>query len=231
MVYLPNGGSLRGSALRVGWKAATSSLKHQIAAALNSDMGVMTSLIPAPDCGRSQTNCGNKAGSELGDEHLKQLDKYVALLGVRARRNLDDAQALLGETRFNEIGCGGCHRATFITSAFAPFAELRQQTIHPYTDMLLHDMGPGLADNLGEGDASGAEWRTTPLWGVGLSKIVAEGVGTEFTAGHGFLHDGRARTLQEAILWHGGEAINAKQKFERLSANDQTALIKFLESL
>jgi CxxC motif-containing protein (DUF1111 family) len=221
---------------RFGWKAASSSLRHQIAGALNNDMGVMTSVMPKPDCGAMQQGCGNDQGAELGDRDLEDLVKYVHLLGVRARRNLDDAEALRGEAVFGQLGCASCHVAEMKTSKFHPLAELRDQTIHPYTDLLLHDMGPGLADNLGEGQASGAEWRTTPLWGLGLSACVVGGVTGPSqkqvcTPHYSYLHDGRARTIAEAILWHDGEGRKAKDAYVALPAADKTALIAFLESL
>jgi CxxC motif-containing protein (DUF1111 family)/predicted lipoprotein with Yx(FWY)xxD motif len=226
---------------RFGWKAATSSVKHQVSAALNTDMGVMTSLITSPDCGSAQLardECGN-AQQELSDEHLNNLAKYIALLGVRAQRGLDDPQVQLGQALFSNIGCADCHTPTFQTSLYHPFSELRDQTIHPYTDMLLHDMGEGLADNLGEGNATGVEWRTTPLWGIGLSACVTGGVinpiggqGNEIcTPVHSYLHDGRARSIDEAILWHGGESSSSKTKYEALSDSEEEALLAFLKSL
>jgi CxxC motif-containing protein (DUF1111 family)/predicted lipoprotein with Yx(FWY)xxD motif len=156
---------------RFGYKAATFSVKHQVASAFNTDMGVMTSMIPNPDCGSQQASCGN-SGSEIADEHVNNLVKYVSLLGVGARRDYGNQT---GETIFEDIGCAGCHRPSMVTSNSHPLAELRGQTIYPYTDLLLHDMGEGLADNLAEGDASGAEWRTAPLWGLGLAKNVMLG--------------------------------------------------------
>ncbi|TQV65970.1 carbohydrate-binding protein [Exilibacterium tricleocarpae] len=228
---------------RFGYKAAASSVKHQIAAAFNTDMGVMTSVLPNPDCGANQTDCGS-AGTELGDEHLDNLVKYVSLLGVRPQRDYNDPQVIQGKSIFRNIGCVGCHTETHQTSAFHPLAELRNQTIHPYTDLLLHDMGPGLADNLGEGEASGAEWRTAPLWGLGLAACVTGGVagnrgwdafgldGREYcTPHHSYLHDGRARSIDEAIRWHGGEGEASKQAYEQLSAGDRAALLAFLNSL
>jgi CxxC motif-containing protein (DUF1111 family) len=221
---------------RFGWKAGKTSLTHQIAGALNTDMGVMTSVLPTPDCGPMQQGCGNEKGPELSDDHLKDLVKYIALLGVRARRNLDDANALSGEAAFGKLGCTTCHVPEMKTGSFHPFAELRDQIIHPYTDLLLHDMGPGLADNLGEGEATGSEWRTTPLWGLGLSACVTGGVEGSFqkqvcTPHHDYLHDGRARTIEEAILWHGGEARVSKDDYVALPDADKSALLAFLESL
>ncbi len=202
---------------RFGHKAGQARVRHQVASALNTDMGVTTAVFPKLD---GETNGGP---AELGDTDLDRMTRYVALLGVGARRNLADAQALQGEQLFASASCVKCHTPTLTTSAHHPMTELRSQTIHPYTDLLLHDMGPGLADNMGEGAASGSEWRTAPLWNIGLTAGVS--------GGEGYLHDGRARTLEEAILWHGGEAEASKEAFRNLSAADRAALIKFLKSL
>ncbi|MDN4502573.1 di-heme oxidoredictase family protein [Alteromonadaceae bacterium BrNp21-10] len=223
---------------RFGWKASTSSIKHQVAAAFNTDMGVMSSMLPDPDCGSAQSLCG-ESGAEVSDKHLDELSKYISLLGVRAQRDLDDVQVQQGQALFANIGCTGCHTDTLQTSEFHPLAELRNQTIHPYTDLLLHDMGEGLADNLADGQASGAEWRTTPLWGIGLSACVTGGVvnpiggqGNEVcTPEHSYLHDGRARTIDEAILWHGGESQASRVAYESLNESDKSAVLAFLNSL
>ena len=223
---------------RFGYKAATSSVKHQVASAFNNDMGVMTSLLPNPDCGFGQSGCGG-SGSELADSHLNNLVKYISLLGVRPQRDLNNAAVQRGQTLFSDIGCAGCHKPTLQTSQHHPLAELRDQIIHPYTDLLLHDMGPGLADNLGEGQASGSEWRTAPLWGLGLSACVTGGVinpiggqGNEVcTPVHSYLHDGRARSIEEAILWHGGEGEAAKNAYQTLSGGQKTDVLSFLRSL
>ena len=201
-------------------------------------MGVMTSMLPNPDCGSQQSDCGN-TGVELSDQELDKLVKYLSLLGVGARRDYDN---VTGENIFEDAGCASCHRPTLTTSAYHPLAELRDQTIHPYTDMLLHDMGAGLADNLAEGSASGAEWRTAALWGLGHAESVMLGDGKAndavSLAGRndddtrvGYLHDGRARTIEEAILWHAGEGESSKQAYESLSTNDKAALMAFLKSL
>jgi hypothetical protein len=221
---------------RFGWKAGATSLKHQIAGALRNDMGVMTSVFPKGDCGPMQQGCGNDKGPELTDKELDDLVKYNHLLGVRARRNLDGADQVRGETVFSQIGCASCHTPTLQTTKFHPLAELRDQTIHPYTDMLLHDMGPGLADNLSEAQATGAEWRTTPLWGIGLSACVTGGVTGPFQHAvcaphHDYLHDGRARSIDEAIRWHGGEGQKSNDAYVALPAADKAAVVKFLESL
>ncbi len=142
---------------------------------------------------------------------------------VPPRRDFRDPQVQKGEALFKSARCDTCHAPTLKTSAYHPMTELRNQTIHPYTDMLLHDMGPGLADNMGDGSASGSEWRTRPLWGTGLVPGTLDG--------EVYLHDGRARSLSEAILWHGGEATGEKETFRNMSAGDRTALVKFLKSL
>ncbi len=223
---------------RFGYKASTASLLHQVAAAFNTDIGVTSSVMPTPDCGSEQSGCG-ESGAEIDDENLNKLVKYIALLGVPARRDYDDVE---GENLFTEIGCADCHRPSYTTSAFHPMAELRSQTIYPYTDMLLHDMGEGLADNLADGNASGAEWRTAPLWGLGHAADVMvrdekanDSVSLAQSADDinrvGYLHDGRARTIEEAILWHGGEGQAAKLAYQALEDAQQQALLKFLESL
>jgi CxxC motif-containing protein (DUF1111 family) len=208
---------------RFGWKAVTSSVRNQIALASNMEMGVTTSIFPKLDCGSGQTDC--QTGTELSNIDLDNMTRYIATLGVPARRSMDDATALRGEVVFGEAGCSGCHKDTLKTSSYTPFAELRNQTIHPYTDLLLHDMGPGLADNMGEGEATGAQWRTAPLWGIGFTAEVAGG-GRE-----AYMHDGRAKTLSDAIMWHDGEAANARKAFSARTQADKDALIKFLQSL
>ncbi len=223
---------------RFGFKAATFSVKHQSASALNTDIGVMTNMLPSPDCGSQQTECG-EVGGELSDENLNKLVKYVSLLGVGARRDYNNEE---GETLFTDAGCASCHRPTMTTSEFHPLEELRGQTIHPYTDMLLHDMGEGLADNLAQGSASGAEWRTAALWGLGHAENVmlgdSKGNDTISLSRNvndvnriAYLHDGRARTIEEAVLWHGGEALASKTVYENMSQTDKDALLAFLRSL
>lgn len=223
---------------RFGYKAATFSLAHQVASALNTDIGVMTRLLPKPDCGSQQSQCG-ATGQELSDTDFEKLVKYNSLLGVPARR---DYANTVGENSFNNIGCAGCHRATMTTSAYHPLAELRSQTIRAYTDLLLHDMGEGLADKHSEGTASGAEWRTAPLWGLGhaASVMLADAKANDTISLRrdakdinriGYLHDGRARNIEEAILWHGGEALASRRAYEALSPQSKTELLNFLNSL
>jgi CxxC motif-containing protein (DUF1111 family) len=206
---------------RFGWKAGQARLEHQIAAALNNDMGVVTSVYPNLDRGSEQPATDKAA--RLDDSSLDLMVRYVATLGVPPCRDLDDAEASKGEALFARAGCVKCHTPTMKTSAFHPLAELRGQTIRPYTDLLLHDMGPGLADNMAEGNAAPSEWRTPPLWGLGLTRAVS--------GGESYLHDGRARTLSEAILWHGGEAQPSREAFRTMPATDRAALLKFLQSL
>jgi CxxC motif-containing protein (DUF1111 family) len=202
---------------RFGYKAGKARISHQIAGALNTDMGVTTSIFPVLD---GATNSGPV---ELSDDDLTNWNRYIACLGVNARRNLTDPQSLQGEQLFTSANCVQCHTPTLQTGPYHPFAELRNQLIHPYTDLLLHDMGPGLSDNMGEANATGSQWRTSPLWSIGLTPGVS--------GGEAYLHDGRARTLQEAILWHDGEAAASKEAFRTMSASDRAALIAFLKSL
>jgi CxxC motif-containing protein (DUF1111 family) len=148
---------------------------------------------------------------------------YSRNLGVPARRNSDDPHVLRGKKVFYDVGCTSCHVPKFVTHRLANREEHSFQLIWPYSDLLLHDMGEGLADNRPEGRATGREWRTAPLWGIGLTQQVSPRAT--------FLHDGRARTLLEAILWHGGEAVAARDKVVALPPADRAALISFLESL
>ncbi len=227
---------------RFGWKAATSSIRHQAASALNTDLGVKTSVLPDLDCGSAQSNC-NSGGDMFSDELLDELVTYLTALGVRPQRGwetgVEDEAIVRGKSNFEDIGCSDCHTPTLETSAFHPFAEVRDQTIHPYSDLLLHDMGDGLADNLSEGNATGSEWRTTPLWGLGQSACVTGGV-TNPTGQEGgeicaprqtYLHDGRARSIDEAIRWHGGEGSAAQDQYQALSNGQKQDLLSFLESL
>ena len=150
-------------------------------------MGITTSVYPNLD---GETNSGPP---EISSAELDLMTRYVELLGVAAKRDLTNAQAIQGEQLFTSANCVKCHVTTLTTSPYHPMTELRNQTIHPYTDLLLHDMGPGLADNLGDDAATGSEWRTPPLWSIGLTAGVS--------GGEAYLHDGRARSLEEAILF------------------------------
>ena len=213
---------------RFGHKAGTATVREQSAAAFSGDMGLSTSLFPDPwgECTEAEGECrAAPAGGqpEVEDASLDLVTFYARNLGVPARRGADDAKVLRGKAVFHEIGCQSCHQPAFVTHRLEDQPEQSFQLIWPYTDLLLHDMGEGLADHRPEGRASGTEWRTAPLWGIGLTEQVA-GVGS-------FLHDGRARTLLEAILWHGGESQPHRDAVVVLPPEDRAALLRFLESL
>ncbi len=210
---------------RFGWKANQPSLRQQIAGALHGDLGVTSSLYPQQNCSPRQTACRavpHGPQPELGAAQLDDLHSYLSLLAPPTQRNPDDPQVRLGQTLFAASRCTACHRPQLETGA-SPFAPLARRRIAPYSDLLLHDMGPGLADARPDFRASGSQWRTPPLWGIGLSDEIGED--------SGYLHDGRARTLQEAVLWHGGEARLARQRYTALPQSDREALLAFLRSL
>lgn len=211
---------------RFGWKAGQPNLNQQNADAFANDMGLTTSLIPHDTCTAVQSDClaaPHGGQPEVSDNILSLVLFYSRNLGVPARRNVDAPEVLKGKGLFHQAGCQKCHTPSFTTATDAAEPELANQLIHPYTDLLLHDMGGGLADGRDEFLANGREWRTAPLWGIGL---------TEKVSGHTqFLHDGRARNLLEAILWHGGEAESAKQQVLQFDKNERAALLAFLNSL
>jgi CxxC motif-containing protein (DUF1111 family) len=207
---------------RFGWKANTPNLTQQAAGAYNGDMGVTSDLFTAEPCEGQHPGCARHA-PEIDAQTVADVALYTQTLAVPARRDLDDPVTQRGEHVFYAAGCAGCHTPTLRTGTLRGVPEVSNQVIHPYTDLLVHDMGPGLADGRRDFQASGSEWRTPPLWGVGLVETVN---------GHtNFLHDGRARTLLEAVLWHGGEAKAARDKVKRLARRDRDALIAFLGSL
>lgn len=210
---------------RFGWKANTAFLITQVATAYQQDMGITSYVQPVESAfGQPQMNVvPPNSQLEIPDTILNANVFYVKTLAVPARRNINDPDVQRGEYFFNQINCSGCHRPTVQTGVDLTMPQLSNQRIHPYTDLLLHDMGPGLADNRPDYLASGSDWRTSPLWGIGLLEK-ANGVPY-------FLHDGRARTLEEAILWHGGEAQKARDQFIQLSKDDRNRLIKFIQSL
>jgi CxxC motif-containing protein (DUF1111 family) len=211
---------------RFGWKAGQPSLNQQNAHAFAGDLGLTTSLLPNDDCTQNQPQCHrmpNGGEPEISDNILASVLFYTRNVGVPARRQIDAPQVLAGKTLFHEAGCASCHVPSFRTRQDAAQPELANQQIWPYTDLLLHDMGEELADGRSEFQASGREWRTAPLWGIGLTQTI--GGRTDF------LHDGRARTLLEAILWHGGEAETAKQIVMTFDAEQRAALLAFLNSL
>ncbi|MGA8206200.1 MAG: di-heme oxidoredictase family protein [Woeseiaceae bacterium] len=208
---------------RFGWKAGTDSVLMQAAAAYSQDMGVTSSLFPVESSHAQTQDDGLLDDAELDDDTLQAVAFYVQTLAVPARRDVDDSQVVRGETLFADAGCSGCHIPQLETGDFDDVPEVAHQTIFPYTDLLLHDMGDGLADGREEFLASGSEWRTPPLWGIGLTATVN---------GHtDLLHDGRARNLIEAILWHGGEAQASRDFVLNLSHDDRDALLAFLNSL
>ncbi|MBL27571.1 MAG: thiol oxidoreductase [Rhodospirillaceae bacterium] len=210
---------------RLGWKSNQPTVRQQIAGAFLGDMGLTTSLFGTQNCGETQTECQsapNGGEPEVDDTRMDALELYIQTLAVPARRDLDDPVAQHGEQLFTDIGCGACHTPTLKTGEHQ-VAALSDQTIHPYSDLLVHNMGEELGDGRPDFEAQGDEWRTAPLWGIGLVPTVN---------GHRyFLHDGRARGFAEAILWHGGEAEKSREAFRTLSAEDRDALVRFLETL
>ena len=206
---------------RFGWKAAQASLAAQSATALLQDLGVTSPLAAAPV--GPGGGARDRMEPHIGDSELNALVRYLRSLAVPARRDWTGKAVLEGEALFAAIGCGSCHRRQLTTSDRAAWPELSRQTIHPYTDLLVHDLGSQLADDVGEGVASGSEWRTAPLWGLGLLSTVSGPAG--------LLHDGRARSPEEAILWHGGEAESSRTRFAALPREKREALLEFLRSL
>ncbi|EJM66656.1 putative thiol oxidoreductase [Pseudomonas sp. GM50] len=215
---------------RFGWKAGQPNLNQQNVHAFSGDMGLTTSLRPVDDCTDAQTACkqapngnGPEGEPEVSDNILRLVLFYSRNLAVPARRDVGAPQVLAGKNLFFQAGCQSCHTPKYTTATNAAEPELANQVIRPYSDLLLHDMGDGLADNRSEFQASGRDWRTPPLWGIGLTQAVS---------GHTqFLHDGRARNLLEAVLWHGGEAQAAQQQVLSFNAEQRAALLAFLNSL
>jgi CxxC motif-containing protein (DUF1111 family) len=211
---------------RFGWKANVASLREQAAGAAHGDIGLTTSLFPGQNCPPAQIECGSapaETDPELSDAFLDKLALYASLLAVPVERGADLPEVQQGLQLFRDFGCASCHMPTLKTAGSAALAELRDQTFHPFTDLLLHDMGEGLADGRPDGAATGTEWRTPPLWGIGLVGRVN---------GHDrLLHDGRARGPAEAILWHGGEAERAREAFRTAAKAERDALVAFVNSL
>lgn len=219
---------------RFGLKAGAPTVREQSAGAFAGDMGLSTPLHPDPwgECTTAQPSCRDaphgqepdiRDGLEVDKPSLDLVTFYSRNLGVPERRNIDDPQVLKGKEVFYTTGCQSCHTPKHVTNRLTDQPEQSFQLIWPYTDLLLHDMGPGLADDRPEGRATGSEWRTPPLWGIGLSPQVA---------GHTeYLHDGRARSLLEAILWHGGEAQPQRDTVAAMTSEDREALLAFLGSL
>ncbi|MBC2834818.1 di-heme oxidoredictase family protein [Paragemmobacter straminiformis] len=219
---------------RFGLKGGAATIRDQTAAAFSGDMGLSSALHPDPagDCTAAQTAChaapdgqdpDTRDGVEVGSESLDLVTFYARNLGVPDRPLAGDPTVLQGKRIFHESGCPACHTPKHVTARLTGQPEQSFQLVWPYTDLLLHDMGAGLADGRPEGRATGSEWKTPPLWGIGLTPQVT---------GHAsYLHDGRARSLLEAILWHGGEGQAARDRVTTLPAPDRKALIAFLESL
>lgn len=216
---------------RFGWKAGAASVLDQSAAAFANDIGISSWLARAPsgDCTATQLLClqapnGNsERGEEISRKLLESVAHYSRNLAVPKRRDAAARHVLAGKAIFSAIGCAGCHTPTFMTGKHDRDPHLSHQKIWPYTDLLLHDMGEGLADNRPEARADGREWRTAPLWGIGLTGQVS---------GHAFfLHDGRARSITEAILWHGGEARGSRDAFAAMARKDRLRLVAFVTSL
>jgi CxxC motif-containing protein (DUF1111 family) len=195
---------------RFGHKATEPSLRAQAAAAFANDIGLSNKVFPEPDGMR-----------DVADTQFEDTLFFVSTIGVPAAAP-QNAAARHGRTLFDDFGCAGCHVPTLVTGDHE-IPALAHQTIHPYTDLLLHDVGDLLTDARRDFLAEGVEWRTPPLWGLGLVQVVDPATT--------FLHDGRARTLAEAILWHGGEAMAAREAFRNATKQDRDALIGFLQTL
>lgn len=220
----PTGTSINGKFIcRFGRKASTYNLIQQTTTAYNQDMGITSSFLPNnpvnPNSGASPLP---SAGAEVTNRAINANVFYLQALQPPFQRTPSDPTVLQGKAVFIKIGCEKCHKET-LTTGFSPVKPLNQVAFHPYTDLLLHDMGPELDDHYTEGSALTSEWRTTPLWGLGLAKSAV--------GGYFLLHDGRAHTIEDAILLHGGEGNSSRTAFSALSTSEKAALIKFLESL
>ncbi len=214
---------------RFGLKANKPSLAMTVAGAFTNDMGITNPLFPNEPCTPTQQACkkainGNdKSGVELPQKLLDMVIDFNRNIAPVKRRKPEHPTTLRGRDRFYQVGCHNCHNPNFVTGNSQSFPHLGGQNIWPYTDLLLHDMGKELADNRPDFEASGSEWRTPPLWGIGLSQKV--------NGSDALLHDGRAQTVEEAILWHGGEAQQSKHNFINLDKSNRNALVRFVNSL
>lgn len=211
---------------RFGWKANVADLYHQTSGAFLGDMGVTTWLFKNENCTSIQNDCQNAINGgapEIDSLNLNKTVLYARTLGVPIRRNVQDINVLQGKMIFKNLGCENCHSSKYTTGSNSAISALNNVTIRPYSDFLLHDMGTDLADNRPDYLANGNEWRTQPLWGLGLIQTVNS---------HTYLlHDGRARNIVEAIMWHGGEATNSKNSFKNLSKIERDRVVEFLKSL
>ncbi len=204
---------------RFGWKASKANLDHQVAAALSQDIGVSSALVPI-----EPSEAGDRPGQvEIADYRLQRLLHYVRALAAPGRRDWNRLDVIEGARLFRSSGCATCHQPSQRTGSETRLPELANQEIYPYTDLLLHDMGESLADGFAEGEATNREWRTPPLWGLGYLETVQGETK--------LLHDGRARSFEEAILWHDGEAKTAREKFKQLSKFQRDQISAFLKSL
>ncbi|MGB4811268.1 MAG: di-heme oxidoredictase family protein [Methylophilaceae bacterium] len=212
---------------RFGWKANMPNLRQQITGAFVGDMGITSSLFQQENCTPIQTECRQSlsAGNpELSNEQLDQIEFYhLALAPPQSRKLTQEASLQRGAIMFKQAQCSSCHIPVLHTGEFPRFPAISNRTIAPYTDLLLHDMGDQLTDSRPDFLATGSEWRTPPLWGIGLAKKIEPNAG--------FLHDGRARTLLEAIIWHGGEATVSANTVKSMTSADRQSLLRFLESL
>ena len=211
---------------RFGWKANEPTLKQQVAAAHIGDMGITTSLYHEQNCPKVQVQCqaAHQTGKhELTDEAWEAVTFFLAGVDAPRRPKPDGDKYIQGEKLFRAAGCNGCHVPEMKTGKFPRLTAIENKTFYPYTDLLLHDMGDDLADNRPDFKASGRDWRTPPLWGLGLSRRV--------NGSMDLLHDGRARSVLEAILWHGGEAKKARDQFAGMKKEERDALIAFVQSL
>jgi CxxC motif-containing protein (DUF1111 family) len=211
---------------KFGWKANQPSLRQQVADAFIGDMGLTSSIFNEANCPDPQEDCINFPNGESPEVTNLQLDKvvfYQSALAVPKRRNFKDLNVLKGKTLFKNIECIKCHSINYTTGQSKENSHLENININPFSDFLLHDMGDDLADNRPDFLANGKEWRTQPLWGIGLISTVNNHTN--------LLHDGRARNIEEAILWHGGEAENSKQQFMRLSSEERSNVLQYINTL
>lgn len=214
---------------RFGLKANKPTLTMTVAGAFANDLGISNPLFKAQPCTDKQTDCQNspngndKDGHELNGKQLALTVDFNRNLAPVKARNLEDTNIQQGRSLFYETGCQNCHNPSFTTAQSKSFPHLAQQTIWPYSDFLLHDLGPELSDQRPDFNASAQEWRTPPLWGIGLQAKV--------NGSRALLHDGRANSVEEAILWHGGEAQKAKQSFMQLNKDQRNLLIQFVNAI
>lgn len=211
---------------RFGWKASQPTLEGQVIAALHGDIGITSPRRADEDLTsvqRAAISAPSGGAPEIDAHKIGRIAHYMRALAVPNQRRRLDAEVVRGRTQFEAARCTACHVPEMRSGDSSPLAQLRDATFHPYTDLLLHDMGDGLADDRRDGNASGREWRTPPLWGIGLLEAV--------NGNRNYLHDGRARTIEEAVLWHGGEAQRSRDAFVAMSADERAALLAFLSSL